>query len=337
VAWRPRRELLGVLAISAVIGALAGLAVAGDTVRGLLQGALSGVLVSLGARATGDVVERTDLQRRPFGVYVGASALINAFVIVLAIAAGAVPWALTEGAGELRSYVLPFAIACAASLSFTAWFSLDRLLGRDVLVGLLTGRYHRPRVEDRIFLFADIAGSTGLAERLGELRFHGFLSRLWGDLGGAVERHGGTIHRYIGDELEVTWTLERGRRDADCLRCARAIVDTAAAAGPAYRTEYDTVPRLRLALHAGPVVAGELGGSKREIAYSGDTLNTTARIETVAKELDLEIVVSGDLLDGIEIPAGLRARALGERRLRGKEREVALFAIEPVPAGSRIA
>jgi adenylate cyclase len=328
---RERRELSAVVAISGAIGALVGVVVAGDVVRGLLQGALSGVLVSLAARGVGQLVESSGLHRWPFGAYLLTGSLLTALAIVGAIAVATIPWALTAGVGDLRSYVLPLAVAAVASLAFTAWFSLDRLLGGDVLVGLLTGRYHHPRVEERIFLFADLSGSTALAERLGELRFHDLLNRLWNDVSGPVQRHGGTVHRYIGDEIEVTWTLERGR--AECLPCARAITDTMAEAGPAYRRAFGTEARLRLALHAGPVVAGELGALKREIAYSGDTLNTTARIEGVAKELGRDIVVSGDLLGLTGIPEGLLAEPLGRRRLRGKEREVELFAIEPVGSG----
>jgi adenylate cyclase len=328
---RERRELSAVIAISCAIGALAGLAVAEDAARGLLQGGLSGALVSLAARTTGLFVERSGLHRWPFGAYLMTGSLLTALAIVGSIAAASIPWALTEGVGDLRSYVLPFAVASVASLAFTAWFSLDRLLGGDVLLGLLIGRYHRPRVEERVFLFADLVGSTALAERLGELRFHDLLSRLWNDVSGPVQRHGGTVHRYVGDEIEVTWTLERGR--GQCLRCARAILDTLAEARPQYRREFGTEACLRLALHAGPVVVGELGTLKREIAYSGDTLNTTARIEGVAKELDRDIVVSGDLLHLTGVPEGLLAEPLGRRRLRGREREVELFAIEAVATG----
>ena len=331
--WRARRELVVVVGISSAIGAGVGLAVAGDTVRGLAQGALSGALVSLAARAIGPIVERTGLERRPFGVYVAVSAVVNALTIVAALAVAALPWALAHGSAGLDSYRIPFAVACLASLGFTAWFSLDRLLGQGVLVGLLTGRYHRPRIEERIFLFADLVDSTALAERLGGLRFHSFLNRLWSDLAPAVQRHGGTIHRYIGDQLEVTWSVERGRRNASCLRCASELLRAVSEASPVYAREYDVVPRLRLALHAGPVVVGELGAVKRDIAYSGDTLNTTSRIEGVAKQIDADMVVSADLLRGLDLPAGLAARPLGPRRLRGKQREVELFVVEPPPAG----
>lgn len=50
-----------------------------------------------------------------------------------------------------RTYV----VAGLISVAFTGWFTMDRFFGRGVLVGLLIGRYHHPRYENRVFLFAD--------------------------------------------------------------------------------------------------------------------------------------------------------------------------------------
>ena len=56
--------------------------------------------------------------------------------------------------------------------------------------------------------------------------------------------------------------------------------------GEEYRSRFGVLPELRTALHAGPVVAGEMGDSKLEIVLLGDTVNTTARIEQACCELD---------------------------------------------------
>jgi adenylate cyclase len=82
----------------------------------------------------------------------------------------------------------------------------------------------------------------------------------------------------------------------------------------------------------GSVVAGETGGLKREIVYSGDTVHTTSRIEGVAKETNRDLLVSVDLLRALEVPEGCVVEPLGAYRLRGKEREVELFAVEAAPA-----
>ena len=325
-----RRQTLTVLSISSCAGAVVGLTIASDTQRGLLQGALAGALISSLTRAIGRVLRQVGVSRWSFGAYVTVSTLVTALAICAGLAAAALPWLLTEGAGSWRSYVIPFLCAVAVSAGFTLWFALDRLLGGDVLVGLLTGRYHHPRREERIFLFADLQGSTGLAERLGELRYHAFLNRAFVDVADPVERHAGVIYQYVGDEVVVTWPLQRGLRDWNCLRCAHAIIDTLAQARVGYEQEFGAVPRFRFALHCGPVVAGELGDLKREIVFSGDTVNTTARIESVAKQLDRNVIVSEDVLRQAPLPPDLAAESIGTYTLKGKQRELELMSVDRV-------
>jgi adenylate cyclase len=319
--------MLSVVGISCAAGALVGLAVTGGTSRGLFQGALSGVAISLAVDRAGRLLARSGIHRWAFGAYLAGTALVNGVAICGGLAAAALPWAITQGVGDASTYLVPFVFAVAMSLAFTFWFTLGRLLGGDVLTGLLTGRYHHPRLEERIFLFGDLVGSTGIAERLGEQQFHSFLNRVWMDVAAPVQEHGGVIHRYLGDEIEINWSFERGRHGAACLRCALAILDVMAAKRSDYSNEFGNPAQLRLALHSGPVVAGEMGGPKREIVYSGDTVHTTSRIEGVAKETNRDLLVSVDLLRALEVPEGCVVEPLGAYRLRGKEREVELFAV----------
>jgi adenylate cyclase len=324
-----RRELLSVVGISSVVGSVIGMAVTGGTVRGFLQGALSGALISLLVTGARIAVGRLGASRRGFGVYVTVTALLMAAAILAGLAAASVPWLLLEGFPPWRAYLVPFLAAVAISVAFTWWFALDRLLGAGVLRGLITGRYHQPRREDRIFLFADLQASTGLAEQLGELRYHAFLNRAFADAGQPVERHAGVIYQYVGDQMVVTWPLERGLRGWDCLRCPLAINETLREAGEDYERDFGAAPRFRFALHCGPVVAGEIGDLKREIVFSGDTLNTAARIEAVAKEKERDLVVSEDVLHRADLPPDVTAESLGVHMLRGKERPLELFAVAP--------
>jgi adenylate cyclase len=324
-----RRELLSVLGISSVVGSAVGMAVTGGTARGFLQGALSGALISLLVTGARIAVGRLGASRRGFGVYVAVTALLTAAAISAGLATASLPWLLLEGFPPWRAYLVPFLAAVAISVAFTWWFALDRLLGAGVLRGLITGRYHQPRREDRIFLFADLQASTRLAEQLGELRYHAFLNRAFADAGEPVERHAGVIYQYVGDQMVVTWPLERGLRGWDCLRCPLAINETLREAADGYERDFGAAPRFRFALHCGPVVAGEIGDLKREIVFSGDTLNTTARIEALAKEKKRDLVVSQEVLRRAELPPDLTAESLGVHMLRGKEMPLELFALAP--------
>lgn len=74
------------------------------------------------------------------------------------------------------------AFALAASFVFNFLLEVNQMLGRNVLLNVITGRYHRPRREERVFLFVEMVGSTAIAERLGERAFLCRLNRFVADL-----------------------------------------------------------------------------------------------------------------------------------------------------------
>ncbi len=214
------------------------------------------------------------------------------------------------------------------SLAINLVFILRRLLGAKALVSLVTGRYHRPRAEERIVLFFDLRGSTALAERLGDAAFLNLLNRVFYLITDPVLDSRGEIYRYVGDEVIITWAAEAGLRDAACVTCLFAITDLIASEHDAFVAEFGEAPRLRGALHIGPLMIGVIGDLKTEIVMVGDTMNTTARIEDACRVTGNDYIVSGDLLRRLGgLPAGVVATAIEPIPLRGKELAVDLFAL----------
>ena len=112
--------------------------------------------------------------------------------------------------------------------------------------------------------------------------------------------------------------------------CARALPrwQGSLAAPPLYTAEFGQFATCRAGLHAGPVVLGELGYSKMEIALLGDTMNTAARIHEMCRETGHRVIASDALLArGGTLPPGVEKRALGPIALRGKERALDLYAL----------
>ncbi|MDP6344515.1 MAG: adenylate/guanylate cyclase domain-containing protein, partial [Alphaproteobacteria bacterium] len=167
---------------------------------------------------------------------------------------------------------LDFAFVFGFALLFNAVISLNELVGQGVLWPFLIGRYHHPVREERIFLFVDLANSTGIAERLGDLRFHALLRGLVDDISDIIHDHHGRIDRYVGDALVITWPADIGGRDGRCLRCCFAIAERIAERRAGYLDQFGVVPHYRAACHVGTVVAGEIGARKREIMFLGDTV-----------------------------------------------------------------
>jgi class 3 adenylate cyclase len=224
-----------------------------------------------------------------------------------------------------------FAMAFVLSVAFSAVFELTRLIGGRVLLNVILGRYRHPIREERVLMFLDLADSTAMAEALGEVRMQELLTRFFFDIDAPIVTHGGEVHAYVGDAVIVTWPLagEGGQGSGrQWLDCFFAVEDRIAESAESYRREFGQVPRFRGALHAGPVVISECGDSRRQIAYFGDTVNVTARLQEHCKEAGRTLLASADLLRHVQAGPDLRIEALGQVALRGRAAAVEAFAVE---------
>lgn len=301
---------------------------------GALRGAVTGLLISL-VVSTLEVFGRATppgrrLRQQPFLTYLAIRSLLYLVVIVLGLRLGQllVPIPDDPTAPSGTSWAQQIAVSYLIGFVFATSLAINDLLGPGVLWRMLVGRYHRPRIEERIFLVLDIKASTAIAERIGDRAFLSFLDQAIFDITEPLLEQRAEIYKYVGDEIIATWLLHEGSRDA---RCVRACFDAAARLelyAEAYRRVYGEVPEFRAAIHAGPVVSGELGNVKREIAFLGDTLNTAARIEQLCKARDRFCLVSGTLLQRLQLPPGIAAVPLGATALPGKQAPLPLYSLE---------
>ncbi len=332
------RTLTQVLAVTVPIGTLIGLGLGwliGGAGASTAAGALIGLLVTAGIVAF-DVSWAIGLIPRqwreaPFLVVIVTRSLVWLAVIVVGISLPLLTVAGLSFADLVdQQFVITVAASFFAALLFNFVGQVNRLLGHRVLLRLILGRYHRPREEVRVFLLVDLRGSTQIAERLGNLRYHAFLRRFISDVTGSVVRYHGEVHRYVGDEVILTWTAEEGLRDARCVRAVFAISDTLETARTEYEADFGVVPGFWAGLHLGPVVAGEIGTIKHEIAFLGDTLNAAARIEQASKELQHEFLASADVVSALDLPHDIATTSLGGIELRGIKDSVELFSMTRV-------
>lgn len=269
------------------------------------------------------------LRRAPFVVMFLAKTLITTMLIVAAYGIGGLLLFPERFDQDVVIVDLvrdtAFALAVAAMLQF--FLMIQTIIGGRVLSNIVLGRYHRPLNEERIFMFLDVSGSTALAESLGGVGAYSMISRFFFDVAQETMRCGGETHEYIGDEVVVTWPLRGARENARCVDCYFAICDRIARKEQAYLRDFGVVPQFRVSLHGGPIVAGECGDDKHEIVYFGDTINTAARIEQACKEFQQPVLVSGDLLQRMDLGPGYGASSLGKVKLRGREREIELCAV----------
>jgi class 3 adenylate cyclase len=237
-------------------------------------------------------------------------------------------WHRIEAHWLVDTFPTIVAIAFFWALLVGAIFELTRLIGSRVLFNVALGRYRTPAREARVLMFLDLANSTSLAESMGELRVQGLLTRFFFDIDGAIVAHGGEVHAYVGDEVIVTWPLDDRMSGGRCIECFFAIVDGISEKADSYRQEFGMVPSFRAGLHAGQVVISECGSSRRQLAYFGDTVNVTARLQEHCKEVGRNLLVSSDLLRHMELKPVFAVEPLGQASLRGRTAAIEVFAVE---------
>jgi class 3 adenylate cyclase len=224
-------------------------------------------------------------------------------------------------------FLAALAILTLASFLINFVRQLNRVLGPGTLVNLLLGRYHRPVAEERIFMFLDLNDSTAIAAALGPFRFHDFKNDFFHDMADPILKTRGQIYQYVGDEAVVTWTVERGLHQGNCLRCVFLVTERIHEQKERYLARYGIVPEFKAGLHGGPVVTAEIGDIKKDIVHSGDTVNTAARVEAQCRPLERRVLVSEALLSRCRVPEDLEIEDMGERELRGKTETLRLFSV----------
>ena len=94
---------------------------------------------------------------------------------------------------------------------------ISQKFGPGNLWNILTGKYHIPKKEKRIFMFLDLKSSTTIAEKLGETKYHEFLQNVFSDITDPINHSKAEIYQYVGDEVIITWNLENIKEKPDCL------------------------------------------------------------------------------------------------------------------------
>ena len=221
------------------------------------------------------------------------------------------------------------AIFIAALMVIALFYSdISDNLGQGVLYNYLTGKYHRPVEEERIFMFLDMKSSTAFAERLGHVRYFEMLKAYYADLSDSIIENAGEIYQYVGDEIVVSWTIDEGLRNNNCIRCFFAMRAALARESRQYQLTYDLVPTFKAGMHCGNVTTGEIGVIKKDIIFTGDVLNTTARIQGLCNDHGVDILVSGQLAKKLAPDPSFQVTALGQSALRGRDEKVVLFTLD---------
>ncbi len=178
-----------------------------------------------------------------------------------------------------------------------AGFMVNDKYGPGNLRSFFMGRYFRPQREEHIFMFLDLRASTYIAQVLGEQQYFNFIKDVIRDATPVILRHKGRIYQYVGDEITVSWWMNQGLNKLNCIRCPMEIRKIFNHRSSYYTAQYGVVPDFKAGLHCGPVMVGEIGVVKRDIAFSGEVVGTAARIQNRCNHLEVNLLMSQDLKD----------------------------------------
>jgi adenylate cyclase len=204
---------------------------------------------------------------------------------------------------------------------------ITTLLGRGNFLKLVTGKFYNPKEEYRVFMFLDMNYSTTIAEKLGHIKYSNFLKDCFYDLA-VVRRHNAEIYQYVGDEAVLTWRRSKMKYVTECIDAFWAFNDELLKKSDQYYNNYGIVPEFKAGLSIGMVTVVEIGAVKKEIAYHGNTLNTTSRIVDMCHVYSQKLLMSKKLYDEIvKEDSSYIYEWVAEAKLRGKQGTTEIYSI----------
>ena len=220
--------------------------------------------------------------------------------------------------------VLYVAVIIGVSLFFS---EVSENLGLLVLHNFFIGKYHKPIEEERIFMFLDMKSSTTIAEKLGHVKYFEMLKEYYADFSEPIIQYAGEIYQYVGDEIIVSWRIKSGLHNNNCLKCFFAMKESLSNQSKKYKSTFGISPTFKAGYHLGNVTTGEIGVLKKEIIFTGDVLNTAARIQGLCNTYNVDILISDQLRNKLLLDSEFQTLSLGKSELRGRKENVELFTV----------
>jgi class 3 adenylate cyclase/predicted negative regulator of RcsB-dependent stress response len=248
---------------------------------------------------------------------------------------------LPEAARSLRVALRHLDMTAAASMrtqveaelkraSYDSWLlhSAGRFIGQQQIEILLSEaglEGFRGARRHAIVLFSDLRGFTSLSERLPADELVLLLNDFLALMTRCIDRHGGTVDKFIGDSVMAVFSAEDGG-------ATRAIAAAVAMHGELERFdrrlgELGATLGMGIGIHAGDVVGGLIGSpQKRELTVIGDVVNTASRVEGMTKQLGATTLVTEAVLSGADRSRFL-ARPVGTFAPKGRRGGVRVYDI----------
>lgn len=227
----------------------------------------------------------------------------------------------------LRQVLRPLSrIAEILALHRTAANILSTYVGRNSGERVLSGRIFKGDIETlrAVIWFSDLRGFTEMSSKMSSREIIDTLNELFECQVPAIEKHGGEVLKFIGDGLLAIFPFASEEELPARAEAALAAAEEAFAAVTARNASPGKSPiRFGLALHAGEVAYGNIGGASRlDFTAIGPAVNLAARLEGLTAKLGRSLVVSAALAASVKRPL----EELGAFELKGVAARERVFA-----------
>ncbi len=298
--------------------------------------ALAGFLMGIFYAAVEFAFDKFNSKRRSIGLTIFIKTIVYLFLIIVIatfmIELGANLFGLKKNndPGWWR-HDKGFWITTLYFLFSSLMFSLIRIanekFGKGVFLKMLLGRYKNPKEEKRIFMFLDLKSSTAIAEALGHFKYSQLIQDCFYDLNDIVPKYAAEIYQYVGDEAVLSWPYHRGLANNNCVALFFAFQNVLKLRHSYYMDKYGLVPEFKAGLHGGELMVAEVGVVKKELAFHGDVINTSARIQAECNKHNVALLISKKLKEDLNIDSNYSAKSIGNVLLKGKNAELSVFTI----------
>jgi adenylate cyclase len=224
--------------------------------------------------------------------------------------------------------ILSYTFFFLAAITFT--IQMSRKIGYSTLLNMITGKYHEPREEDRIFMLIDLKSSVTIAEKFGNLKYHQFLNEFYYVITKCIITAKGNIYRYVGDEIMVSWKLKTGLNNFNCLRTYFYIKSEIRKQREKFLSQFNLVPEYTTCFHEGKVVVGEIGEVKSQVVFSGETLSELQKLKKSSSIFQENLIISETLIKQMDIPAIYVKKELGCITLNKEEKNFKVYSLTEI-------
>lgn len=255
-------------------------------------------------------------------------------------------WRLSDGFWEfLDDPAHIYIILGGLFLSLTIAYSRIKILVLSQKIDTLLVRYIGEETRDKlvhrslesnslrlqtVLLYADIRNFTTLSEKSDASDIVSMLNFYYGIWHQTIKSHHGTINKFIGDALLAFFDKQENLSQSVILavKSALEMLDAMTRINEDLKAQdLPLIEGIGIGIHCGEVILGDIGGERKDYTLIGDTVNTTARLESLCKTYHTPLIISEACYVLLDETLKGRFLYISSIALKGKAEKIAFYGL----------